>query len=293
MQSDFSDRPAFEVLRPKKQLVPFIFNCPHSGRDYPKRFLDQSGLDHLSIRQSEDAYVDELFESVPWLGAPLLRAHFPRAYLDVNREPYELDQSMFNEPLPDHVNKNSARVSAGLGTIAKNVSEARPIYHSKLPLADAITRIEGIYKPYHRTLQNLVADTIQHFGVAILIDCHSMPQLAAKSGDMPPDIIIGDRYGSSCSPQLSQQMEMGLESLGFCTRRNRPYAGGFITRSYGRPSLAVHAVQLEISRGLYLNEVTLKKNSSFPKLQSSITAFVTNLLENPLHLGSLIKSAAE
>lgn len=278
MQSDYFDRPAFETIRPRVQHTPFVFNSPHSGRDYPQRFLEQARLDHLSIRQSEDAYVDELFERAPKLGAPMLRAHFPRAYLDVNREPYELDQSMFSDRLPENYNTQSPRVAAGLGTIAKIVAEKKNIYRTKLSLDDARMRIEGIYKPYHQTLQNLLSDTLANFGIAILIDCHSMPNLDKRGNSSAPDIVLGDRFGSSCHPLITNLADTLFTTAGLKVARNRPYAGGFTTKSYGKPSNNVHALQIEISRHLYLNEVTLEKNANFEHMQQLVFKLVSLLV---------------
>ena len=188
MRSDYWDKPAFETIRPRRLTAPIVFNSAHSGRDYPERFLQMTRLDHLSIRQSEDAYVDELFARAPHLGTPLLRAHFPRAYLDVNREPWELDPQMFDEPLSDRFNTTSPRVAAGLGTLARLVAENKPIYRERLTLDDARMRIEGIYLPYHATLQKLLADSLAAFGVAVLIDCHSMPRIARSGDRLGPDV---------------------------------------------------------------------------------------------------------
>src|SRR5688500_6517711 len=159
-------------------------------------------LDHLSIRQSEDAFVDELFSRAPHLGTPLLRAHFPRAYLDVNREPWALDPAMFVEPLSERFNTTSPRVAAGLGTLARVVAENKPIYKERLTLDDARMRIEGIYQPYHATLQTLLSDAITQFGLAVLVDCHSMPRLSRSGDRLAPDVVLGDRYGTTCAPAL-------------------------------------------------------------------------------------------
>lgn len=267
MRSDFNDRPAFETIRPRRLTAPLVFNSSHSGRDYPQRFLDMTRLDHLSIRQSEDAYVDELFVRAPNFGTPLLRAHFPRAYLDVNREPWELDPAMFVEPLSDRFNTTSPRVAAGLGTLARVVAENKPIYRNRLTLEDAKMRIEGIYLPYHASLQRLLSDAVNAFGVAVLVDCHSMPRIA-RSGDRPgPDVVLGDRYGTSCAPAIVDLAEMVFAGAGLRVARNRPYAGGFIARTYGRPQHGVHALQIEIGRHLYMNEVTLEKHSGFPAIR--------------------------
>jgi N-formylglutamate amidohydrolase len=271
--------------------APIVFNSAHSGRNYPERFLRMTRLDELSIRQSEDAYVDELFGRAPHLGTPLLRAHFPRAYLDVNREPWELDPQMFSEPLSDRFNTTSPRVAAGLGTIARVVAENKPIYRDRLTLEDARMRIEGIYIPYHATLQRLLTDASQSFGVAVLIDCHSMPRISRSGDRLAPDIVLGDRYGTTCGTGLIDLCEMVFAGAGLRVARNRPYAGGFIARTYGRPQHGIHALQVEISRHLYMNEVTLEKNEGFnairqllERLTLTLIGYDLTLLNSPQHL---------
>lgn len=278
VKSDYHDRPAFETIRPRRQLAPVVVNSSHSGRDYPKRFLKLSRLSETAIRQSEDAYVDELFARSPHMGVPMLRAHFPRAYLDVNREPYELDPRMFRDPLPEHFNTASPRIAAGLGTIARIVSENRSIYREPLALEDAMMRIEGIYKPYHQALQTLLTDTVGRFGVAILIDCHSMPRLNRGIDKSAPDIVLGDRYGTTCAPQLMDLVETVFSAAGLKVARNRPYAGGHTTRSYGRPQHGVHAVQIEISRHLYMHEFNLQKHQGFTMMQNLATRLTAALV---------------
>jgi N-formylglutamate amidohydrolase len=278
VQSDYWDKPAFETIRPRRLAAPLVFNSGHSGRDYPERFLAMTRLDHLSIRQSEDAWIDELFGRAPHLGAPLLKAHFPRAYLDVNREPWELDPAMFSEPLSDRCNTTSPRVAAGLGTLAKVVAENKPIYRDRLTLDDARMRIEGIYQPYHATLQHLLSEAAAAFNVAVLIDCHSMPQLT-RTGDRPaPDVVLGDRYGTTCAPIIVDLVEAVFAAGGLRVARNRPYAGGFATRSYGRPQHGMHALQIEIGRHLYMNEVTLDRNDGFGAMRQLIDRLIFALL---------------
>ena len=279
MQSDYWDKPAFETIRPRRLTAPLVFNSAHSGRDYPERFLEMTRLDHLSIRQSEDAWVDELFGRAPHLGVPLLRAHFPRAYLDVNREPWELDPTMFCEPLSERCNTTSPRVAAGLGTLARVVAENKPIYRERLTLDDARMRIEGIYQPYHSTLQKLLSEAVTAFGTAILIDCHSMPRLT-RSGDRPaPDVVLGDRYGTACAPAIIDLVETVFSGAGLKVARNRPYAGGFSTRTYGRPQHGIHAVQIEVSRHLYMNEATLAKNDAFLAMRQVVERLIFALLD--------------
>jgi N-formylglutamate amidohydrolase len=268
-----------------------VFNSAHSGRDYPERFLGMTRLDQLSIRQSEDAYVDELFGRAPHLGTPFLRAHFPRAYLDVNREPWELDPQMFVEPLSDRFNTTSPRVAAGLGTLARVVAENKPIYRERLTIEDARMRIEGIYLPYHATLQRLLSDAVGMFGVAVLIDCHSMPRIARSGDRASPDIVLGDRYGTTCAAGLVDLCEMVFAGAGLRVARNRPYAGGFIARTYGRPQHGIHALQIEIGRHLYMNEVTLERSEGFnairqlaERLTLALIGYDLSLLTGPQHL---------
>ena len=294
MQSDYWDKPAFETIRPRRLTAPVVFNSGHSGRDYPERFLKMTRLDNVSIRQSEDAYVDELFGRAPHLGAPMLRAHFPRAYLDVNREPWELDPAMFDEPLlSDRFNTTSPRVAAGLGTLARVVAENKPIYRERLTLDDAQTRIEGIYKPYHATLQKLLSEAINQYGVAVLIDCHSMPRLTRSGERLPPDVVLGDRYGTTCAPAIVDLAEMVFTGAGLRVARNRPYAGGFATRTYGRPQFGVHALQVEVSRHLYMNEVTLTKNQGFEALKQIAEKLILALIAMDTAALARMQAAAE
>nr|WP_231710471.1 N-formylglutamate amidohydrolase [Roseibium limicola] len=280
--ADFNGYPPFEILSPADQRLPFVFNSPHSGCQYPQSFVAASRLDEQMIRRSEDAFVDQLFTHVVPLGAPLLRAHFPRAYLDVNREPYELDPKMFHERLPSYANARSIRVAGGLGTIARIVSDNHEIYRHRLPLAEAMWRIEEIYKPYHVTLRRLLAQTHVAFGHAILIDCHSMPSVIRNvPSDMRPDFILGDRYGTSCATELVDYAAALLQSLGYRVSRNAPYAGGFITEHYGRPSKNLHALQIEINRGLYMDEATHQPNRHFVQLKTDLAQFAKELTAMP------------
>ncbi|CAN7452189.1 N-formylglutamate amidohydrolase [Neorhizobium sp. LjRoot104] len=280
MDCNAGDFEHFEVREPATQTIPFVFNSPHSGSFYPPEFLAESGLDSLSIRRSADHYVDELFADAPELGAPLLLAHFPRAYLDVNREPYELDPRMFDGPLPPFVNIGSMRVAGGLGTIPRIVAENMEIYRRRLPVNEAMSRIETIYKPYHACLRKLIARTHARFGLAILIDCHSMPGNIRLSGsDVRPDFIIGDRYGTSASAELSRAAMQFLDGMGFSAVRNKPYAGGFITEHYGRPVRGLHALQIEINRALYVDEMTLARRPEFPVVAAALSTFMRQMAD--------------
>ena len=274
------DSELFEVREPASQTIPFVYNSPHSGRRYPLSFLKSSRLDATAIRRSEDHYVEELFGAAPTLGAPLLMAHFPRAFVDVNREPYELDPRMFSGPLPSFANCNSLRVAGGLGTIPRIVAENAEIYAGRLSVEEAMQRIDAVYKPYHAQLRQLIARTHTRFGFGVLIDCHSMPGNIRIAGNpVRPDFIIGDRYGTSASAELSRAAMSFLEDLGFAAVRNKPYAGGFITEHYGRPLRGLHALQVEVNRSLYVDEDTLEKRPDFQAMVDALSVFMSNMAE--------------
>ncbi|WP_295555598.1 N-formylglutamate amidohydrolase [uncultured Hyphomicrobium sp.] len=270
--------PPFTILTPPVQNAPFVLCSPHSGRIYPRAFLDQSRLDPLTLRKSEDCFVDELFQGAAQLGVPLISARFPRAYLDVNREPYELDPELFADPLPDYANSQSVRVVGGLGTIARIVADGEEIYSTRLSVDEALARIEQLYFPFHSALQALIAETKAQFGYCILVDCHSMPsaQMAQSSGPRP-DFVLGDRFGAACDPKLTRFLRDTLVTEGYDVQLNRPYAGGYITEHYGRPYRGVHAVQMEINRALYLDEVRFTQASGFQRLKTDLTRIASML----------------
>ncbi|MGC2410241.1 MAG: N-formylglutamate amidohydrolase [Methyloceanibacter sp.] len=283
----------FEVARPRELTAPLLFNSPHSGRIYPRAFLAASKLDALTLRRSEDSYVEELFGFVGALGAPLLYAHFPRAYLDVNREPYELDPALFRDGLPHYANTQSVRVVGGLGTIARIVSECDEIYREPLSLVAALERINLLYTPYHTTLRSLLVEAQQAFGLAVLIDCHSMPSNPiADYGGARPDFVLGDRYGTSCSGELTRVAAEQLKALGYVVELNKPYAGGYITEHYGRPQAGLHALQVEINRALYMNETSFDKSPGFERLKRDLEQMVRALKASVPRL-AIPRAAAE
>jgi N-formylglutamate amidohydrolase len=288
MRPAFADEfePPFLVTEPVQQAIPFVFNAPHAGAIYPAAFLASSRLDALALRRSEDAFVDELVEPLVALGAPLMTARFPRAYLDVNREPYELDPRMFEGRLPPFANTRSMRVAGGLGTIPRIVADGQEIYRTRLPVDEALRRIEWLYKPYHRALRTLVTRTARSFGHAVLIDCHSMPSSSISREDAAKaDIVLGDRYGTSCAGILTDLVDVALRSRGYSVVRNKPYAGGFITEHYGEPALGRHALQIEINRSLYMDERSMAKKPGFARLTADLRevfALVTREIEGDL-----------
>ena len=284
--------PPFAVDEPESHSIPFVFNTGHSGAVYPPSFLAASRLDGLSLRRSEDAHVDRLFEPVVRLGAPLLRANFPRAYLDVNREPFELDPRMFEGRLPPYANTRSMRVAGGLGTVPRVVADGQEIYAGRITAQEAVARIETLYKPYHRMLRGLIQRTAKAHGTCILIDCHSMPSSSLGREEAKADVVLGDRYGTACSPALIDAFEAQFQAHGFRVVRNKPYAGGFITEHYGEPNLGRHALQIEMNRALYMNESSLALTRDFPALVTALESIVAAVAKGAGNV-SLPRMAAE
>lgn len=298
MDGERLHRPAaVEVREPARQTLPLVLASPHSGRDYPADFIAAARLDPLTLRRSEDSFVDELFAAAPRLGAPLLSARFPRAYLDANREAWELDPTMFSDALPGFVNTHSPRVRMGLGTIARVVASGEEIYRRKLCFTEARRRIEAFHRPYHRALQWLLEATAARFGGYLLLDCHSMPSAAWAAGaDRAADIVLGDCHGRACAPEIREAARHFLARRGFSVALNTPYAGGFTTEHYGCPVRHRHALQIEIGRALYMDERTYRRKPSFARLADELALLIERLGEiarASLPQNALLASAAE
>jgi N-formylglutamate amidohydrolase len=267
-----------DLRQPAERSLPLVLASPHSGAEYPADFLAASRLDPLSLRRSEDSFVDELFGAAPRLGAPLLSARFPRAYVDVNREAYELDPGMFCDALPGFVNAGSARVRIGLGTIARVVASGEEIYAEKLRFVEVERRIERLYRPYHQMLRRLVEETEALFGGYLLLDCHSMPSgVGSGYGQSWADVVLGDCHGGACAPEILETARRFLAERGFSVAINTPYAGGFTTDHYGRPGLRRHALQIEINRALYMNERNYRRKPHFARLAQELAELVLRL----------------
>jgi N-formylglutamate amidohydrolase len=292
--SEVELEPPFEILEPAEWTAPVVFNSPHSGRVYPRSFLSAARLDLAMLRRSEDSFVDELILGVVGGGMPVMRAHFPRCYVDVNREPYELDPRMFDGRLPSFANTRSMRVAGGLGTVARVVGDAQEIYDRRLPVDDALRRIETLYKPYHRALRRLVTRVHRDFGATILVDCHSMPSTAGAKDERPrADIVIGDRYGTSCVTRVTDMIEATLRGFGYSVSRNKPYAGGFITEHYGNPAAGFHSIQLEVNRALYMDERRYERTPSFASLAANLVCLAEELAVLPIEELRPYRAAAE
>lgn len=290
---DTLDAP-FEILKPSTHTAPFVFNSPHSGRVYLQDFVASSRLDLAGLRRSEDTYVEQLFSPMVEIGAPLMHANFPRAYLDVNREPYELDPALIAEALPRYANTQSVRVVGGLGTIARVVTESEEIYRAPLRLADALERINLLYKPYHEALDRLMTACVRKFDLAVLIDCHSMPSTSLyESGSQRPDFVLGDRFSTSCNPEFTRLVAAQLKAMGYVVAFNKPYAGGFITEYYGRPSRSRHALQIEINRSLYMNETNYEPHAGFDTICADLRNLAHAMTEMVPAVFGIRRAAAE
>lgn len=284
-----------EIMAPASQTMAAVFASPHSGSNYPPEFIAASRLDAWTLRKSEDSFMDRLFGMAPDHGAPLLRALFPRAYIDPNREPFELDPEMFEDALPDYVNSNTPRVAGGLGTIARVVANGEEIYKRKLRFAEAVQRVNSLYHPYHRNLQQLIQRTQDHFGYCLLVDCHSMPSIGGPmdqdAGLKRVDIVLGDCFGTSCAPSITALAEDAMRDLGYRVTRNMPYSGGFTTMHYGQPNTGVHALQIEINRAIYMEEDRFQPTSRFSALREHLGILIATLKTNLPQI--MTKRAAE
>jgi N-formylglutamate amidohydrolase len=282
MPDCMSPRP-FEIRAPDPWSLPVVVASPHSGSDYPDSFVRESRLDPLALRKSEDCFVDILFSEAPALGAPLLRALFPRAFVDPNREPYELDPAMFEEELPSFVNRRSSRVASGLGTIPRVVADGQAIYPAKLRFADVEARIEKFYHPYHDALEGLVTEAVARFGHCILIDAHSMPSgsAIANGSSRQADIVLGDRIGRSCHPVIRRTAERVLCKRGYKVALNAPYAGGHTTVLHGKPAIGRHCLQIEINRRLYMDEMKFEPLDFIETLKLDLAEVIKALAALP------------
>ena len=270
----------YRLMEPDRLTASAVFNSPHSGRSYPAELLRRSRLTPLGLRASEDVLVDALFASAPEHGAPLLAATAPRAWVDLNRAPSELDPALIRGVQPQGMNQ---RVAAGLGVIPRVVSEGAQIYRGKIDREEAEARIRDVHEPYHVMLESLLKRARDGFGMAVLFDCHSMPSEALRAAPWVqgrcPEIVLGDRFGAAASRALVAVAQAAFERAGFVVARNAPFAGGYITQRYGRPARGVHAIQIEIDRSLYLDQSKLEPLPGFDAIRERLSQVVGELVE--------------
>lgn len=277
----------FQLMEPESLRTGVVFSSPHSGRAYPEEFVASARLSAHQLRNSEDAYVDDLIAQAVNFGAPVLAAVAPRAFVDLNRAPEDMDPNLVEGVDPSPAN---ARVVAGLGVIPRIVGEGMVIYNGKLSHAEAVRRLEAWHFPYHRTLVDLLLRARRRFGSSLLVDCHSMPSgsVSASIGrsDAPDlDIVLGDRFGVSAPPSIVDAIERAFVDAGFRVGRNAPFAGGYITERYGRPSAGVSAVQIEVNRGLYLDQARVTPSSDYAAFRRALRPVlntICGLIDAPL-----------
>ncbi len=274
------EKRSYDLTRPTVQTSCAVFSSPHSGREYPRDLLARARLGALQLRRSEDAFVEELFAAAPSHGAPLIAARAPRAYVDLNRAPEELDPALIAGVRSNGLNP---RLAAGLGVIPRVVAEGAPIYHGKISRREATFRLQNHYRPYHAMLDELLMQTRIDRGLAVLIDCHSMPGDALRSAPRVrgkrPEIVLGDRFGAACAGWVTDLAQSALSAAGFIVCRNTPFAGGYITQKYGRPAQNLHALQIEIDRSLYMNEVQIERNEAFDAMRLALEPVIAALAE--------------
>lgn len=271
---------AYTLARPARRDTCVIFSSPHSGREYPAAFLTATALDAKAIRSSEDAFVDQLFAAAPDFGAPLIAARTPRAFIDLNRAPDELDPALIEGIARA---PHNPRISSGLGVIPRVVANGRKIYSGKIALHEAEARITQHWHPYHLALKGLIGESHARFGEAVLIDCHSMPHEAIdahwRPGTPRPDVVLGDRFGAASGRDVTERIEAAFVSVGLRVARNAPFAGAYITQAYGRPSRNQHVVQIEIDRALYMNETRIEPRPDFAAFRNMMAAVVAEIAE--------------
>ncbi|WP_273509226.1 N-formylglutamate amidohydrolase [Planktotalea frisia] len=273
-------RSGFTLTRPDALTSSVVCASPHSGRDYTWSFMRRSALSELTMRSSEDAFVDQLIEDAPRFGAPLLTATVPRAFVDLNRSVDELDPALI-----DGVRKSgyNPRVASGLGVIPRVVANSRAIYRGKLSHVEARKRLTDYWFPYHDQLASLLSEAHESFGTALLMDFHSMPHEAldtvVRASKVRPNVVLGDRFGASANSDVVDLVEAAFASAGFKVARNTPFAGAYVTQTYGRPSRQQHAIQIEIDRSIYMDEETLTPNANFNDVKQALTAVIADVCE--------------
>jgi N-formylglutamate deformylase len=280
--------PPYRLTEPTSAAGPAVFSSPHLGRAYPESFIRRARLGATELRASEDAFVDRLFGCAPSHGAPLIAATAPRAYVDLNRAPDELDPAVIEGVRATGLNP---RVAAGLGVIPRVVAEGAAIYVGKIPRAEAAERIARCHAPYHEALAGLMRRARARWGAAVLYDCHSMPTDALKAAPRVrgrrPEVVLGDRFGSAAAEWAVAEAQAAFEAAGFAVARNTPFAGGYITQRYGRPAQGFHAIQIEIDRGLYLDEARIEPGPGFAALQAALHDVVARLCAAGTSRGAL------
>lgn len=270
--------PPFDHTPATAPAAPVLFASPHSGSHYPASMQDALCVPLIDVRRTEDAFIDELFAGAPALGAGLVAARYGRSVVDLNRDPHELDAAMFHDGPPRPCALPTARVEAGLGCLPRVGARGEAIYARLLTRAEGEERLVHVHDAYHLHLTGELEALRRAHGHALLIDCHSMPSLQPGRRSLT-DIVLGDRFGSSADARLMARIERSFRAQGFTVARNAPYAGGYTTRRYGRPRRGIHALQVEINRGLYMDEQRITRASGFAGLKDALQQVMAEIID--------------
>ena len=270
------DGEAFAVLRPQTPGR-FIFASPHSGTVYPAGMGTDPALSEASLRSAEDALVDRLIAPGAHLGATVVLGRLGRAWVDLNRDPTDLDPALIEGAAHGSV---SARTAAGYGVIPRLTGDGRPLYDRRLTLDEARDRIARTHAPYHQAVTDGMEAARARHGEAVLVDWHSMPARATQGagGARGPDVVLGDRHGSSCAAELTRRLRRAFEALGWRVALNQPYAGGWTTQRWGRPAEGFHAIQIELNRAMYFDEVARSPGPGWSRTEKGVARVIGDLL---------------
>jgi N-formylglutamate deformylase len=274
--------PPFTLLRPSQHALPLLLDSPHSGTFYPDDFAAAVPID--ALRTAEDTHVDVLFADAVDLGATMLCANYPRAYIDCNRSEHDIDTSMLSDAWHRAVDV-SEKTKLGYGLIWRKLDDGRDIYSRRLTAAEVKSRIDNVYRPYWRALLDEAQHLHRKFGALFHFNCHSMPARATHASHLPhgtlhADIVLGDRLGSTCAPWVIEALESAFRAQGLQVKRNDPYQGVEIVRALGRPHEGFHSIQIEINRGLYMDEATRERNAAFAEIAELIRRVLQQFIAN-------------
>ncbi len=273
----------FNEFNTKDFQYPIVLSSPHSGREFPQEFLQNSCLSENELRSSEDCFVDDIILGASNAGIPMISMNIPRTFVDVNRDKIEIDDTMYFDKAPSSDSIGSRRCRVGLGVIHRIVAQNKPIYDGLISFQEAQERIKFVYEPYHKRLKQLIDKCQKKFGFCLLIDCHSMPSKICNimNETKPVEFCLSNLFDESCPTQISQYLAQILTQKNYRVEFNRPYAGAYITFNYCQPRKNSYTLQIEINRSLYMNENLYKKNNNFQSISN-------NLCESIIALGKFL-----
>ncbi|WP_395394256.1 N-formylglutamate amidohydrolase [Novosphingobium sp. BL-8A] len=279
--------PAFTFEGAEPSILPVLIAVPHAGRAYPRALLDDLRHPDSVALRLEDRYVDRIAQAVAReTGAGLLLAQAPRAMIDLNRAPDDIDWDMFGRAArPESPGLPSRRARSGLGLIPRRLPGVGELWRRRHERADLAARIEGIHQPYHDALARHLAALRDRWGAALLLDLHSMPPLPARIGGEPPRFVVGDRFGATCHGSLIAGAFSWFAAHGAIAAHNRPYAGGYVLERHAVPGEGIHAIQLEVDRSCYLDSHLSEPGSGLPGTIELLTGLVRHLAAGVSELG--------